>query len=70
MILKKKLQPLKSNKGVNMNKIIIAVSFCLSMFLFSSFSQANHCSGGHKEIKETKETKETTSEESKNTKSN
>ncbi len=53
-----------------MNKIIIAVSFCLSMFLFSSFSQANHCSGGHKEIKETKETKETTSEESKNTKSN
>ena len=54
-------------KGVNMNKFLIALSFCISTFLFSNFSEAAHCSGGHKEIKETSEE---TSETTKETKSN
>ena len=50
-----------------MNKFLIATFFCMTSFLFSDFAQANHCSGGHKEIKETKETD---SEDSKETTSN
>ncbi len=50
-----------------MNKIFIALSFILSFFLFADHSNANHCSGGHKEIKETTDT---SSEESKEAKSN
>ena len=50
-----------------MNKFLIALSFTLSLTFFSSDSFANHCSGGHKEIKETKET---SSEDSKEAKSN
>ena len=50
-------------KEINMNKFLIALSFCISTFLFSSYSDAAHCSGGHKEIKETSdETTETTKE--------
>ena len=37
-----------------MNKFLIALSFCISTLLFSNYSEAAHCSGGHKEIKETK----------------
>ena len=50
-----------------MNKFLIALSFTLSIIFISSNSYANHCSGGHKEIKETKET---SSEDSKEAKSN
>ena len=52
---------------INMNIFLIALSFCISTFLFSNFSEAAHCSGGHKEIKETSEE---TSETTKETKSN
>ena len=50
-----------------MKKLFLAISFCLSIFLFNNIAEANHCSGGHKEIKETKETD---SEDSKEAKSN
>ena len=50
-----------------MNKFLLAVSFCMTFFLFSNFAEAAHCSGGHKEIKETKETD---SEDSKEAQSN
>ena len=44
-----------------MNKFLLALSFCISTILFSNYSEAAHCSGGHKEIKETSdETSETT----------
>ena len=52
---------------LNMNKFLIALSFCISTLLFSNNSEAAHCSGGHKEIKETSEE---TSETTKETKSN
>ncbi len=39
-----------------MKKLLIIIFFCMSVFLFDNFAEANHCSGGHKEIKETKET--------------
>ena len=35
---------------INMNKFLIALSFCISTLLFSNYSEAAHCSGGHKEI--------------------
>ena len=50
-----------------MHKLTIAFIFGISLFFFTNQSQANHCGGGHKEIKETKET---TSEDSKEDKSN
>ncbi len=50
-----------------MNKLIFTLTFTLSMFLFTNFSNANHCSGGHKEIKDTSDT---STEESKEAKSN
>jgi len=50
-----------------MNKFFIAIFFSLTAFLFSNFAEANHCGGGHKEIKETKDTD---SEDSKEAKSN
>ena len=50
-----------------MHKLTIAFIFGLSLFFFTNPSQANHCGGGHKEIKETKET---TSEDPKEDKSN
>ncbi len=50
-----------------MNKLFFAIAFIFSAFLYADFSKANHCSGGHKEIKETKETD---SEDSKEAKSN
>ena len=50
-----------------MHKLIIAFVFGISLFLFTNQSQANHCGGGHKEIKETSET---TSEDTKEDKSN
>ena len=53
-----------------MNKFFIAIFFSLTAFLFSNFAEANHCAGGHKEIKETKDTKDTDSEDSKEAKSN
>ena len=49
-----------------MNKLFFTLAF-FSAFIFADYSKANHCSGGHKEIKETKES---TSEESKEAKSN
>ncbi len=52
---------------LNMNKFLIALSFCISTLLFSNYSEAAHCSGGHKEIKETSDE---TSETTKETKSN
>ena len=53
----------KNKKELNMNKFLIALSFCISTLLFSNYSEAAHCSGGHKEIKETSdETTETTKE--------
>ena len=54
-------------KELNMNKFLIALSFCISTLLFSNYSEAAHCSGGHKEIKETSDE---TSETTKETKSN
>ena len=50
-----------------MNKFIMALSLCMSFSLFYNLAEANHCGGGHKEIKETKETD---SEDSKEAKSN
>ena len=50
-----------------MKKFLMALSLCMSFSMFYSFAEANHCSGGHKEIKETKETD---SEDSKEAKSN
>ena len=50
-----------------MHKLIIAFVFGTSLFFFTNQSQANHCGGGHKEIKETSET---TSEDTKEDKSN
>ena len=50
-----------------MHKLIIAFVFGVSLFFFGNQSQANHCGGGHKEIKETSET---TSEDTKEDKSN
>ena len=50
-----------------MKKLLLALSFCISTFLFSDYSKATHCSGGHKEIKETSEE---TTETTKETKSN
>ncbi len=48
---------------INMKKLLLALSFCISTLLFSDYSEAAHCSGGHKEIKETSdETTETTKE--------
>ena len=52
---------------IKMKKFLIAISFCISIFLFSNYSEAAHCSGGHKEIKETSDE---TSETTKETKSN
>ena len=47
-----------------MYKIITSILFSASLFLFSDQTFANHCGGGHKEIKETKEeTSETVSEQ-------
>ena len=53
-----------------MNKFLIALSFCISAFLFSNYSEAAHCSGGHKEIKETSDETTETKETTKETKSN
>ncbi len=50
-----------------MHKLITAFLFSFSLFVFADQSEANHCGGGHKEIKETKET---TTEDSKEAKSN
>ena len=50
-----------------MKKLLFAFSFSLSIFCFSDYAIANHCGGGHKEIKETTET---STEESKEDKSN
>ena len=66
LILINKLQIIKK-KEINMNKFLIALSFCISTFLLSNYSEAAHCSGGHKEIKETSDE---TSETTKETKSN
>ena len=41
-----------------MLKILSAISFSLMITLGSFEVSANHCGGGHKEIKETKETTE------------
>ena len=49
-----------------MSKIITSIIFSFSLLLFSDQTFANHCGGGHKEIKETKE--ETTSEDTKEVK--
>ena len=49
-----------------MYKIIMSILFSASLFLFSDQTFANHCGGGHKEIKETKE--ETSSEDTKEVK--
>ena len=48
-------------------KKIILTFFALSIFAVSDITLANHCSGGHKEIKDTKDTPK---EETKETKSN
>ena len=46
-----------------MNKIITSIIFSFLLLLFSDQTFANHCGGGHKEIKETKDS--TTSEDTK-----
>ena len=48
-----------------MSKFLIALSFCISTLLFSNYSEAAHCSGGHKEIKDTKDTSDDETKESK-----
>ena len=53
-----------------MNKFLLALSFCISTLLFSNYSDAAHCSGGHKEIKETSDETSETTETTKETKSN
>ncbi len=50
-----------------MIKILTVISLSLMISFGSSNVYANHCSGGHKEIKDTKDT---SSEESKETNSN
>ena len=50
-----------------MKKILFLTLFALSTLTVSNTTLANHCSGGHKEIKDTKDT---STEESKETKSN
>ncbi len=50
-----------------MNKLTISSILALTLISFTSNVYANHCSGGHKEIKETSETN---TEESKESKSN
>ena len=45
-----------------MNKLLTALYFAFFSLLVSDPANANHCSGGHKEIKDTKE-ESTTSEE-------
>ena len=52
-------------KELNMNKFLIALSFCISTLLFSNYSEAAHCSGGHKEIKDTKDSSDDETKESK-----
>ena len=47
-----------------MNKICI-LTLSLGFFLFSIDVSANHCSGGHKEIKETTDTSSEKDEDSK-----
>ncbi len=44
-----------------MNKLLTALFFAFFALLVSDPANANHCSGGHKEIKDTKES--TSSEE-------
>ncbi len=51
-----------------MNKLVQVLCFSFLALFISNIAHANHCSGGHKEIKETKET--SSEEESKEAKSN
>lgn len=50
-----------------MKNLLVMLVISFSMTLFAESSSANHCSGGHKEIKDTKDT---TSEDSKEASSN
>jgi hypothetical protein len=55
---------IKNNGDLSMNKICI-LALSLGFFLFSIDVSANHCSGGHKEIKETTDTSSEKDEDSK-----
>ena len=48
-------------KEIVMNKLLTALYFAFFALLVSDPANANHCSGGHKEIKDTKDS--TSSEE-------
>lgn len=50
-----------------MKNLLIMLTISFSMILVTGSSFANHCSGGHKEIKDSKDS---STEESKETKSN
>ena len=53
-----------------MVKFLSLISLSLFLSLSSFDVSANHCSGGHKEIKDNKETSTDDSKDSKETKSN
>ena len=57
------------NKGVYMSKLlsILSLSIFFTLSTVSVDANANHCSGGHKEIKDTKDT---STEDSKEANSN
>ena len=48
-----------------MSKILSILSLFLALCTFSVDVNANHCSGGHKEIKDTKDTSTEDTEEAK-----
>ena len=48
-----------------MSKFTVYTVLSLAMLFFSFDTNANHCSGGHKEIKETSDTKTEDSNEDK-----
>ena len=50
-----------------MKKLLVMLTISFSMFFATGNSFANHCSGGHKEIKDTKDS---STEDTKETKSN
>ena len=50
-----------------MKKILLLTMFSFSILIYSNSTFANHCSGGHKEIKDNQDS---SSDESKETKSN
>lgn len=54
------------NKGVNMSKLLTILTLSFMFSIVSVDANANHCGGGHKEIKDTKDT--STDEDSKEAK--